>query len=388
MPFWAQAQSLSLEQAVGLARANRASVQAAQLRLEQARLAGKALGTFSSTSLQIGYSTDVNVGGTDGDLVISQPIDIGGRRSAGRLTGQAGILLAEANLRQTLGELQSEVVSLYVGAVAANQRLRIAAEAEDSASRLLGAVKSLVEGGKLPGVQATRVSIELDRARGVRKQRAADLAASVRRLSAATGFDGSLSVGDFPQLVAEDITEAELESQRSELLVLAAETAAAEAEVRTAKLDRRPQLELQARRSPWQYTSPVYGARIQLSFPLSDAGRSRAEEGAANKRAEASRRSLSDGLTIAKAELEAEKLEIGGAQGQITDLESALASGRDLIARTQTGLKEGANTLIDVLDALRAVREIEEALVGARETLATAQAHYLKATGSLLEVRP
>jgi len=384
VPFLARAQSLSLEQAVSLARLNRASVQAAQLRVEQARLSSKALGTFSTTSLQVGYSTDVNVGGTDGDFVISQPIDIGGRRSAGRLSGQAGILLAEANLRQTLGDLQDEVANLYVGAAAATERLRIATDAEDSAGRLLVAVRSLVEGGKLPGVQATRVSIELDRARGVSKQRKADLAACLRRLRAATGLEEPLWIVGFPKLVTQEATEADLKSQRAELLVLAAETASAEAEVKTARLDRRPQLELQARRSPWQYTSPTYGARIQLSIPLSDAGRARAEEGAANKRAEASRRSLADALNIARAELEAEKLEMDGAQAQIAELESALASGRDLVVRTQTGLKEGANTLIDVLDSLRAIREVEEALVGARESLAVAQVRYLKAAGRQL----
>jgi len=389
VPFLArnQSHSLGLEQALNLAWANRASVQAARLEVDQARLSQKAISAFSTTSLQIGYSSDVNVGGTDADLVISQPIDIAGRRSAFRQSGRSILALAETNLRRTMSDLQSEVIERYIEAANAAQMARIATDGEDAATRLLAAVKGLVEGGKLPGVQATRVSIELDRAKGLRKQRLAEYEAALRRLKAAIGNDEPISVESLPALGTNSVSDRDLVGQRADLQLLAAEAMEAEADAKVARLARLPQLEVQGRRSPWQTSSPTYGARIQFSFPLNDAGRSRAEEQAALKRAEAKRKSLSDASRIARSELDAEKIEIEGAQGQIAELQSALASGTDLVTRTQTGLTEGANTLIDVLDALRAVREVKESLIGARLALATAQAHYLRATGTLLEAR-
>lgn len=386
--FGAQAQTLSLPDAVSLARKGRASVQAARLRVEEARLSRRALGALTGPSLLIGYSSDLRVGGSDEDLMLSQPVDIFGRTSAMRRTGDALVMRAEANLRQTELDLQSDVVNLYVENVAAASRLAIAKDAEETSRRLLEAVQALVDGGKLPGVQATRVSIELERARSTRKLRESEFAASQRRLQAALGDTEAKADESFPEIPVADVSDSQLVERRAELLNLNAEIRAAEAEARVARTSRLPQLELQGRRSPWQDNDPVYGARIQLSFPLFDHGKSRAEEGAAGKRAEAARRSLADAQRIARGQVEAAKLEVSGAEEQVRTLESIVATSRELVSRTQTGLREGANTLIDVLDATRALREIEEGLVDARVTLAAAQARFLRATGSLMEVNP
>lgn len=382
-----QAQTLTLPEAVAQARSSRASVQAARIKLEQARLARRALGAAPTTSLLVGYTNDLRVGGSDEDLVLSQPVDLFGRTSAMRRTGDALVLQAEANLRQTELDLQSDVVTLYVEGVAATSRLAIARDAEEAAARLLEAVKGLVEGGKLPGVQATRVSIELERAHATRKHREAELAAARRRLLAAIGDGGGVTADAFPDLPVAEVSVAELISWRADLLTLSAEISAAEADARVARTSRLPQLELQGRRSPWQESDPTYGGRIQLTFPLFDYGKSRAEEGAASKRAEAARKAMADAQRIARGEIDAAKLEVAGAVEQVKSLEMVVATSRDLVSRTQTGLREGANTLIDVLDAARALREIEESLVEARVTLATAQARYLRATGSLIEVK-
>jgi outer membrane protein TolC len=119
-----------------------------------------------------------------------------------------------------------------------------------------------------------------------------------------------------------------------------------------------------------------------------DGGRSRHEEDSANKHAEATRSALEDALSIAFAETETTRLEVDGAQEQVAALEAAVATAQELVARTQVGLREGANTLIDVLDAARTLREIQDNLIEARVTLATAQARYLRATGTLLGELP
>ena len=387
LAMFANGQSLSLDQAVASARDKRASVQAARLRLERARFCRRALGTLPATSLLVGYSNDLRVGGSDDDLVISQPIDLFGRTNAARRTGDALVLQAEANLRQIELELQNDVVTLYVDAVATRSRVLIAKEAESGAQSLYLAIRELVEGGKLPGVQATRVSIELLRATAARKQREVEAAAALRRLAAAIATEKVSVAQAFPAIPTLEVSEALLKSHRADLMLLSAEVAEANADARLARADRQPQLELQGRRSAWQ-EDPAYGVRLQLNFPLFDGGKSRAQEAAARRHADAARKSFEDALSIARAETEAARLEVRGAQAQIGSLDQVIATARDLVSRTEIGLKEGANTLVDVLDASRALREIQESLIDARATLSLSQARYLRATGTLLEVRP
>ncbi|CAN5480626.1 efflux transporter outer membrane subunit [soil metagenome] len=380
----AQAQTISLDQALAAARGKRASVKAAHLKLEHAKLARKALGTQPGSSLSLGYSNDVRVGATDNDLVLTQPIDIFGRTKALRTTGDALVLEAEANLRQTELSLQNDVLTLYVEAAATTDRLQAANQAVEGAQRLLDAIRGLVDGGRLPGVQATRVEIEFQRAAAVAKNREAEVRAAQNRLAAAISQKDA-AVQGFPAIPTPEVTDQQLESQRADLLLLSVEATAAKADEKVATTMRLPQLELQARRSPWQQPA-VYGGRIQLSFPLFDFGRSRAEESSARKRAEAALRSLEDAENIARSEINAALIEIEGAQAQVAAIDQIVTKAQALVESTRTGLREGANTLIDVLDSARALREIQESLIEAKVTLATAQARYLRATGTLIEV--
>lgn len=384
----ARAQTVSIEQAIGLARTNRPALAAARLRVEEAKAARSALASFPATALLAGYTSDLRVGGSDDDLVLTQPIDIFGRSSAGRASGNALVLQAQANLRVAELDLQAGVIDLYIEAASAEAKLATARDAEQSAKLLLDAIRALVDGGKLPGVQATRVSIELDRAAAERNLRASELTSVQLRLKAAIGSSEAIETGGFPEIPTVEIPRSELATDRPDLLLLSAEAQGAEAEARISRANRLPQLEIQGRRSPWQDSDPVFGARIQLSFPLFDSGKGRSEVTAAQKRAQAARLSLEDATRIAVGEIEAARVETQGASEQVATLERIVQTARDLVARTQTGLKEGVGTLIDVLDATRALRESDEELIDARARLAAAKAKYLKAAGVVLEVRP
>jgi len=387
LPVLAGAQT-TLDEALGKARLNRASVQAAELRLTQARLARRAFGAFPATNLSVGYSNDVRVGGNDDDLVLSQPLDIFGRSAAGREAGNALVVQAESSLRQTLADLQDDVVVLYAETAAAAGRIRVAQESEDAAARLLDAVKALVDGGKLPGIQATRVAIELERVSTSRQLREAELNANKKRLAAAIGVTSdSLAIDAFPAIAVTAAPVGDLVKQRPDLMTLNADVQTAEAEIRMARAERMPTLELQGRRSSWHDGDATYGARIQLSFPLFDSGRGRSEVDASRKRAEAARRNLDDATKIAEADVEAARIEVDSSREQVAKFEALRKKTQGLVEVTQVGLKEGANTLLDVLDAMRAAREIDESIVESKLALAQAEARLLKATGQIIEVK-
>jgi len=340
-----------------------------------------------ATELRVGISSDTRVGSSDDDLALAQPIDIFGRTAAARASGDALLRQSEAVLRRTEVDLQSDVIRAYLETAASAERVKIAKQLELTAGELLGAVRQLVEGGRLAGIQATRASIEFTRSQAATRQREADVAANTRRLSGAVGVELSPAETVFPPIPIEVIDDRALQTQRADLMALAAEISLADADKKVARASRMPQLELQGRRSPWQQADQQYGLRVQLSFPLFDSGRSHAEESAGDLRSRAAGKAMADALRLARTELEADRIEVDAAAEQLKALQSVLSTSRELFQKTQTGLKEGANTLVDTLDALRAMREIEENIVEAKLALGKAQAKYVAVTGRLLEAR-
>jgi cobalt-zinc-cadmium efflux system outer membrane protein len=386
---FSQQQVLYLPDAIKSASAKRSAVAAARLRLDQARQTRRALGAFPAAKGLIGYSSDLRVGGNDDDLVISQPIDIFGRSKAGRAIGDAGVVRAEADLRLALNELQNDVIAAYTDAASAAERLKIARSAQATAETLLQAVRQLVDGGRLPGVQAARVAIEVERARSSANLREADLRASQHRLSAVIGRETEeFDVRELPVIEVPRLNRDLLLTRRGDLMQLSADVISAHADAQFARTSLFPELEIQGRRSPWRDSDPVYGARIQLSFPLWDSGRSRAENRAASLKEKSAQRALEDASRIATADIEATRIELDAAEAQVASYSKIIDSTQSLLDKAQLGLREGANTLLDVLDALRVLREVEEALVDAKVHLITTQARFLRATGTLIEAKP
>lgn len=382
-------QPLSLQQAITAARAQRPAFEAARLRVTQASLTRRGLGAFPTTRLFVGYTSDPEVGGSDDDLVLAQPIDVFGRTSAARRSGDALVTQAEADLRRVAVEVQTEVVVAYVEAATSAELARTAASVQETLERLHEATRLRVEGGVAPGVQLTRVSLELDQAKLRSQQRQAELQANLQRLAALIGAsERPIVASGFPELVMPSTDEATLVRQRPDLLLLAADVAVAEADSRIARLSGLPELEVQARRTPWQQADDRYGLRVQLSIPLFDHGRVRSEARAANTRAEAARKALADLTKLAAGEIAAARIEVNSARQQVTSYEALVATARQLVERLRPALTEQATTLIEVIDATRSLRDIEEALVEARARLAQAQARYLRATGQVLEVTP
>ncbi len=383
------AQPTTLDHAIRSSRANRPALEAARLRVEQANLARRALGSYPSTRLSLGYGSDPETGGSDDDLVLSQPLDLFGRASAHRRTGTAMVLAAQAGYRQIALEVQSEVVSAYVEAATSSELLRSAQAVQAVYERLYEATKARVDGGIEPGFHLTQVSLDLEQAKLATEQRQAEAEANLKRLSTIMGLDAKAEIGgDLPNLEITDTDDAGLIHQRADLQLLAAEVSAAEAEVGIARLGNMPELELQGRRTPWQEREDRYGLRVQLSIPLFDFGRARSETKSAATKADAARKALADATMLALGEVKAAKSEAAAAKRQVEKYAALVSKAKELVERLRPGLTEHATTLLEVLDATRVLRDLEMAYVESKARSARAHARYLKATGQLLEVTP
>ena len=373
--------TINANEALALAAKNRPALRAAKLSVEQAKSASRALGAYAATTLSLGASTRSEVGATDNDFYLDQPFDLFGRTSAAKKVGQANVQLALAEYVATATELQNEVLTAYAEAVASKRLQEVAEELLKVSNGLFVATKRRFDEGKVAEIQLTRASIEFERAKRSSELRTAALNSSLKKLSTLVGAEVSVESDSF----IPSPTSLET-SSRSDLIKLTSQVQIAEAETGTAKLSNKPELSFQLRRSPWNNSPSSFGARVQLTWSLFDHGKAANETDSARKRAEAARKLLEDAKSRAKAELAIALIDIEANQKQVASYEVILVSARDLVAKAQTGYSEGFGTQMDVLEATRSLREIEQELIVAKQTLSLAIIAQYRASGYLADV--
>lgn len=380
-----QAQTqISATDALKLASQNRPGLAASRLGLKQARLSARALSALPPLNLSLGASSRSEVGANDQDLALTQGIDIFGRRRASGRVGEADVQLALARYRKEAGLLQSEVLTAFAIAVSASHQSEVAAELLVVAEGLLNATKRRFDEGKVAELQVTRATIEFERARQTKELKDADYQAAMTRLASLLAVpQGELSV--VPDAAIEPVAIPSI-MDRPDILEIRAEVAKASAEAGFAKVTSRPEFSLQVVRSPWSNDRGYFVGRAQFSWNLWDHGRARNEVRAANLRAEAAAKALSDATARAEQELAAVQIELESRQVRIKSYEVILVSAKDLVVKSQKGFAEGFGTQVDVLEATRALREVEQELVEARQQLAFAVIKQYEASGYLVEV--
>ncbi|MCW5940245.1 MAG: TolC family protein [Fimbriimonadaceae bacterium] len=380
-----QAQTqISAEDALKLASANRASIAAFRLRVEQTRLSARALGALPPLTIAAGASTRSEIGATDQDFALTQEIDLFGRTRAQRQVSSADVMLAVAQYRREAGLLQSEVLVAFATAVSARHQRDVADELLVVAEGLLNATKRRFEEGKVAELQVTRATVEYERAKQSTELKNADYQASMTRLASLVSVpveqllveaDATIELLAYPSVV-----------ERPDILELQAEAEKAKAEAELARAASRPTFSVQAVRSPWGVDRGYFVGRAQFSWSLWDHGRSRNEVKAANLRTEAAKKSLADATALATQELVAIQRELESRQARIKSYELILASAKELVAKSHKGFSEGFGTQIDVLEATRALREVEQELVEARQQLSLTVIKQYEAAGFLAEV--
>lgn len=375
---------INASDALKLAGANRPALRAAKLSIEQAKSSSKAIGALSPTMLFIGASSRSELGPNDQDLQLSKPLYLFGKRGAAKQVGEAGVQLALAEYISVASALQGEVLTAYAEAVASQHQKEVSDELLSIAEGLMKATKRRFDEGKVAETQVTRAAIELERAKQAAELSSADLKASLERLSGQLGTDASKMAIQSDAKI-EPLVNPGIEG-RADLLVLKSQIQVAEAEAGVARNSNRPDLNAMIVRSPFSNDPGYFGGRLQLSWPIGDNGRSRNETNAAKKRAEVAQKLLDDSTQRAKAELKAAQIALEARQSRIVRYEAILASARDLVAKSQKGYSEGFGTQIDVLEATRALREVEKELVEARQQLSLAVIAQYRASGFLAEV--
>lgn len=372
---------MTLEEALSSAKQNRKAILAAELKIASAEAESSALSALDGPTLGVGYSSSEDLGATDQDLYISQAIDIFGRRSANARLGQALISSAKAEYRQILLQVQTEVLSAFYEAAAAEQKVVVANDLLSIAESLLASTSRRFEEGKIPEVQVTRAKIERDRASQAKSLAEAQAKAALQHLAGAigTGPPNGITLSTLPQ------PKIDL-SQRPDILLLIAEAKVAEAKAGIAQKSKSPTLELIGLKSPWQDDTNEFGARLQLTWNFFDFGKSQNKSEAANAQSRARLIMVQDQLLLAELDVEAIQTELKAYDRTITSYESIRGSASELVEKTQLGFQQGYGTLLDVLEATRALREIELEIIASQLESHLLLVKLYQTTGTLVEV--
>jgi cobalt-zinc-cadmium efflux system outer membrane protein len=369
--------------ALGLAAKNRPALTSAKLLVAQAEVSAKAQSAAEPLTFSLGGSTRGELGSTDQDLQLSQPIDLFGRRAANRAAGSSGVRVALAEYRDLALTVQNEVLEAFSKSVAARQKRDVADGLLKIAEALFTATKRRFDEGKVAETQLTRASIEVERAKQF-----ADAAEAERR-AALTTLGGTLGIDEKEIEVPIDSVFVRAQDSsvdgRPEVMLAAAEVEVAEAEAGLAKVSNRPELNVQLLQSPWNAESGFFAGRIQLTWAISDNGRAKNERVAARLRAESARKRLEDATARAKAEARAAELLLAAQERRVQSYQAILTSARDLVEKSRRGYSEGFGTQMEVLEASRALREVEQELVEARLELAQTVIAQYRAYGVLKE---
>ena len=382
---WAAAHisAQSPSQLLKAAYTNREAVKAAQLQLEAAKRTAGFQSTYPGTRVEFGRGTEPDVSGGE-DLTLFQPIDVFNKTGALRASARATVRAAQATYRQALLDVQHQVLTSY--ATWANE-IRMLQSAKDQLTVALAAQKATnarVAARSLPEIENIRAGLETRRNEQAVVDHQAAVDASVVKLRQATGAE----VNGEPQgLEAKLITDAMPDRTRPDLMNLFAQNESYDAELRQASNSLLPDVEVQARRSPWS-TPEQYGLRLQFVLPLWDHGAARDRSAAAKRNKAAAELQITDLHKRVQSEIEAADIQVKAAQKSLDAYQELLAGARDLAAKTQRGFELGAATLIEVYDAKRVLNDTTAGLAGAQLNLDLAVEAALAARGQLLEANP
>lgn len=380
---------LTVEDAVTLALRNNPLSRAAGSEVRAAQAGVGAARARSNPTLTV-TPTVIGPAGADSELLVSQPLEVSGTRSARTGVAKAGLTVARSQAIVATRDLVRDVKRGYYELLRAQETLALQEESVTTAEEFERIARRQVEVGSRPGIDLTQLQVELTRTRGQRLQGESAVHLAAANLNTLMGRPPGTPVSTASRLAfspdpADTLltTEAVLD-RRAEVAAEQGQLAALKEQARLIRTEGRPDLVLSGRLGSFTHTPRVGGVGLGVSLPLFDYG--------------SRRRRLRQ--TAALADAQAARVEVTRAQVRL-DVESAmtrLQTARELTLQYQQGLLEqakrlaeaervrfqtGAGSPLSVLEAQRTYRSVLSDYYGALAAQEQAKAELEWALGSV-----
>lgn len=381
LPASEPAAPLTLQTALALAADANADLSAARHELSATDGAVQQAGLLPNPTLEVERvdrkrADDVR----ETTFLISQPLELGGKRSARVQAAERGRDSAAAALSARQAEIRANVIDAWFAVLAAQEQLRLAQESSELAQRAAQATGRRVVAGKVSPVEETRakvaaasVTLELLRARS-------ELAVARKKLSAMWGNPSprfEKADGDIDQLPAlPDQAMLHHRLAQAPAMALARSELASRQSLAQVELSKRVPdvtLNLGSKRSEELGRSQLI-VGFSVPLPLFDRNQGNVLETA--RRVDKARDELSSTALRLDSDLAQAREDFDLAREQALALRTDIVPGaQSAYAAATTGFENGKFGFLDVLDAQRTLLDARSQYLNA-----LAQAHRAHAS--------
>lgn len=328
------------------------------------------------------------LGFTNGNLAISQELDVFGSRAARSRVAEAEARLAEARWLAVGLDQAGRVLADLVALETATELANAARESADLARELLAIVEKRAEIGEVPRIQVTRAELEVLRAEQAARRHAAERERSEAALRSLVGPE---AVASIPSLdLGNRVARSKAMPARSpETLTGAVAVEVAMAQARAVAASGRPSLTAGMASDVWSLdrramTSSNLGFQVFLSAPLIDRGENRNAVAAARAEAKAAESELAEAQRTADLAKQAALTRLQAAESIASAYRTdALPKAEALLRAMREGYKAGLVTLVEVIEAQQTLADLRRERADAFLALREAELALLAATLAL-----
>lgn len=325
-------------------------------------------------------SNSENVGGVETTLMLSQLIELGGKRDA-RVAAALGDYDSMRWEREAMRlELLSETTLAFVEAVAVQRRIQILDRHVAALEKLVPLMQRRSEAGASSPAEVTRTQVAVGMTRMERERGRLALAVARRNLASLMGQDTpdfTSVAGDFGRIVRPASLDVLVKAvdDNPQLMRWTAIRAQRDGELLVARLKPIPDVTASV---GWRYYSDNGESAIRLGasmpFPVFDRNRGGIREAQENSQKVHAERAANRFALIAVV---AKAHDTAASQLQQLDLvrRSILPAARQTVVTIEAGYNQGRFTVLEILDAYRVVADAElmehEALASFHSAVAT-----------------
>ena len=339
-----------------------------------------------------------SISGSGDELLLSQPLELNGTRSARTGVANAQLRVTQAEAVVELRGLVASTKSAYYQLEQARELQIVAQEALQNAQEFDRITRLLVEGGRRPGIDLAQTGIEVGRAQQQVTLADAQVTVALAALNTFLGRPADTPIGPLTSLapLPNDLTDSSLVQQalqnRAEIASVQATRDTFLQEARLARAEGRPDLAPQLRFGslvrgvPNESSGNGVGIGLGISLPIFDYGSRRNRI----RQAEESARAQTDRITATQNQVQQEVTQaiarLRAAQAVAQNYQQGLLDqSRRLLEGSRKAFQEGAagTSVLTILEAQRTYRAVQTDYINALANQAQARAELERAAGAV-----
>lgn len=361
------------------------AIRAAESRVLQARFKLDAARALLNPQVTVQHGVGNNTGGLDEDLIISQTIELGGKRGARISQALAELRRAEADLLALRAKSSFEVRQAYLGVVVTLGETALARETLALAEQFHKTAVTQFQAGEVPQTEVVRAELELALAQRAVEDAEADVAIARVSLGSLIAADPTAKwsiAAELPPLTPPPDLDALRKSvaSRPELVAARAQIEASSAAAIGARRAGNP--DLFAIGTLGHFDQGGVSARAGIIFPLFDQGSLRATRRSAEAAIDENRALLADSQRTLALELDLAYARLTKARSRAVSIENdQMPKAKKLLSMAQEAYQHGLGSYLELLDAQRAYNGVAATLLRARADYALALADVDRAAG-------